>query len=143
MLCPRCRLINPDSALLCDCGYDFIAGVARPGPTVVSVSAALRWVVAALIANAVLGVTAQMLSPSVGLAKDAGGAWWVVLAIAQLAGVVTIAMLYKLAVAIGESRAWLYVVASFVPVACTIALVVLMSRTWAWLRAHGGYRMRA
>lgn len=23
MECPRCRLINPDTALRCDCGYDF------------------------------------------------------------------------------------------------------------------------
>ena len=24
--CPRCRLINPDSVLRCDCGYDFGTG---------------------------------------------------------------------------------------------------------------------
>src|SRR6266581_3490538 len=23
MKCPRCKLINPDTALRCDCGYDF------------------------------------------------------------------------------------------------------------------------
>lgn len=25
MLCPRCGLTNPKSAMLCDCGFDFIA----------------------------------------------------------------------------------------------------------------------
>ena len=24
--CPNCKLINPDSALRCDCGYDFPTG---------------------------------------------------------------------------------------------------------------------
>ena len=27
MNCPRCKLINPDWALRCDCGYDFELGV--------------------------------------------------------------------------------------------------------------------
>src|SRR5437867_12731760 len=27
--CPRCELINPDSALRCDCGYDFNEGVIK------------------------------------------------------------------------------------------------------------------
>ncbi len=26
MICPRCKLINPDSALRCDCGWDFSTG---------------------------------------------------------------------------------------------------------------------
>ena len=28
--CPACRLYNPDSALRCDCGYDFVAKQQRP-----------------------------------------------------------------------------------------------------------------
>lgn len=26
MRCPRCRLISPDTAMRCDCGYDFVSG---------------------------------------------------------------------------------------------------------------------
>jgi Domain of unknown function (DUF6487) len=26
MKCPRCSLINPDTALICDCGWDFSIG---------------------------------------------------------------------------------------------------------------------
>lgn len=29
MNCPQCRLINPDTALRCDCGYDFPSGKMR------------------------------------------------------------------------------------------------------------------
>lgn len=29
MRCPRCKLINPDTALWCDCGYDFSSGEMR------------------------------------------------------------------------------------------------------------------
>lgn len=33
MECPSCRLINPPSALRCDCGYDFqLRKVVSPGP---------------------------------------------------------------------------------------------------------------
>ena len=27
--CPHCRLINPDTALRCDCGYDFSSGTLK------------------------------------------------------------------------------------------------------------------
>jgi hypothetical protein len=29
MQCPNCRLINPDNAVRCDCGYDFGSGVVK------------------------------------------------------------------------------------------------------------------
>lgn len=152
MLCPKCRLINPDSSLVCDCGYDFSTGVAHPGPTVVSVSAAWRWVVAGLLANMALGVVIVVMALGVvidGLvaatdcATQPTFALWVVCAISQVCAIALVAIEYKLAVAIGETRAWVYVVVAFVPVASLIMLIILTSRTWAWLRAHGGYRMRA
>ena len=39
MVCPNCRLTNPDTALQCDCGYIFKTGIItrhttnKPGPT--------------------------------------------------------------------------------------------------------------
>ena len=32
--CPHCRLLNPPTAHLCDCGYDFHRGTERPSPEV-------------------------------------------------------------------------------------------------------------
>ena len=30
--CPNCNLINPDSAMICDCGYNFSQGTVRKSP---------------------------------------------------------------------------------------------------------------
>lgn len=32
MECPRCRLVSPEDAQTCDCGYDFVSRIARPRP---------------------------------------------------------------------------------------------------------------
>ena len=143
MLCPKCRLINPDSALLCDCGYDFRTGVARPGPSVVSVSAGLRWLVAGLFGAAILSVAARHTGHAHSLGAYAVVGKWFLYALAQACTIGFIVVQYRLAVAIGETQPWVYVVAAFVPVVCLIALIVLISRTYTWLRANGGYRMRA
>lgn len=54
MKCPTCRLINPDTALRCDCGYDFQSGkMERPYHDVKTPMPA--WIVAVLAIQAVFG----------------------------------------------------------------------------------------
>src|SRR5262245_35671390 len=43
MKCPNCKLINPDTALRCDCGYDFQSGKMKD-PYFVDVAAIPVWV---------------------------------------------------------------------------------------------------
>ena len=43
MKCPNCKLINPETALRCDCGYDFQSGKMK-APYFVDVAAMPAWV---------------------------------------------------------------------------------------------------
>src|SRR5262245_37136235 len=58
MKCPRCNLINPDSALRCDCGWDFSTGAINEKmkrPTSVSV---IAWI---LIVNSILSLIVTLV----------------------------------------------------------------------------------
>ena len=69
MRCPRCGLENPDTAMWCDCGYDFRSGQMRrhpalgaPGTAIaqfVSAASRARWTVRLLIAGICLDVVAM------------------------------------------------------------------------------------
>lgn len=63
--CPKCRLINPPTAVLCDCGYEFATGrVVRQGAPRRTLNFFHTWFILRLgLVMALAGVVALLLDP--------------------------------------------------------------------------------
>lgn len=59
--CPKCHLINPSTAKICDCGYNFETGMKGPGFEVKTTGekSSLKWVVRVIVL--VIGVVVTLL----------------------------------------------------------------------------------
>src|SRR5258707_2834559 len=60
MLCPRCKLTNPDSALRCDCGYDFASGTVKQAHFKQELPRIIRNYLIVIVILAVVGALAAL-----------------------------------------------------------------------------------